>query len=86
MNIIKNIKRAIIEKYFMIRLRLACRKAKKLARKENKKQLVLIFNGKPVVLSMQKIKTLISCHYFAKGITTEYLTKKAVYIAFPKKK
>lgn len=86
MNIIKSIKRAIIEKYFMIRLKLVCRKAKKLAQKENRKQLVLIFNGKPVVLSMQKIKVMISCHYFAKGITAEYLTKKAVYIAFPKQK
>lgn len=48
-----------------------------------KKFLVLVFGGKPVVVSMQGIKKLIRQHRFAKGFTAEKAEKCALYVAIP---
>lgn len=48
-----------------------------------KKFLVVVFGGKPVVVSMQGIKKLIRQHRFAKGFTAEKAEKCALYVAIP---
>ena len=45
--------------------------------------LVLVQNGKPVVVSMQGVKKLIRCHRFAKGFTAEKAREIALYVADP---
>ena len=45
--------------------------------------MVLVMDGKPVVVSMQGIKNLIRCHRFAKGFTAETARKIAIYEANP---
>ena len=45
--------------------------------------MVLVMDGKPVVVSMQGIKKLIRCQRFAKGFTAEKARKIAIYEANP---
>ena len=67
--------------------RLEAQRAKKKAQHDatlyGKKFLVLVFGGKPVVVSMQGIKKLIRQHRFAKGFTAEKTEKCALYVAIP---
>lgn len=80
----------MVKKYFKAlvfdwRLKRAKRKAQKDANLYGKKFLVLVFGGKPVVVSMQGIKTLIRQHRFSKDFTAEKAVKCALYIACPKR-
>ena len=63
----------------------AIKKAKKDANLYGKKFLVLVFKGKPVVVSMQGIKQMIRAKRFSKEFTPETACKCAIYIAYPKK-
>lgn len=80
----------MVKKYFKAlvfdwRLKRAKRKAQKDANLYGKKFLVLVFGGKPVVVSMQGIKTLIRQHRFSKDFTAEKAVKCALFIAYPKR-
>lgn len=80
----------MVKKYFKAlvfdwRLKHAKRKAQKDANLYGKKFLVLVFGGKPVVVSMQGIKTLIRQHRFSKDFTAEKAVKCALFIAYPKR-
>lgn len=80
----------MVRKYFKAlvfdwRLKRAKRKAQKGATLYGKKFLVLVFGGKPVVVSMQDIKTLIRQHRFSKDFTAEKAVKCALFIAYPKR-
>lgn len=61
----------------------AIKKAQRDANQLRRKFLVLVMDGKPVVVSMQGIKKLIRCHRFAKGFTAEKARKIAIYEANP---
>lgn len=79
----------MVKKYFKALvfdwwLKRAKRKAQKDANLYGKKFLVLVFGGKPVVVSMQGIKTLIRKHRFSKDFTAEKAVKCALFIAYPK--
>ncbi len=79
----------MVRKYFKAlvfdwRLKRAKKKAQHDAALYGKKFLVLVFGGKPVVVSMQGIKTLIRQHRFAKSFTAEKAVKCALFIAYPK--
>ena len=63
----------------------AIKKAQNDAELHRKKFLVLVFNGKPVVISMQGIKKMIRQHRFSKDFTAETACKCAIYIAYPKR-
>lgn len=49
-----------------------------------RKFLVLVRDGKPVVVSMQGVKKLIRQHRFAKGFTAEKAREIAIYEANPR--
>ena len=79
----------MVKKYFKAlvfewRLKRAKKKAQHDAALYGKKFLVVVFGGKPVVVSMQGIKTLIRQHRFAKSFTAEEAKKCALFIAYPK--
>lgn len=77
----------LIKSYiFDIRFWLEKRKARRKADLYGKKYLVLVFEGKPVAVSMQGIKSLIRQKRFKKGFTAETAVKLAIYIAFPHSK
>lgn len=59
------------------------KKAQKDANLLRRRFLVLVQNGKPVVVSMQGVKKLIRCHRFAKGFTAEKAREIALYVADP---
>ena len=61
----------------------AIKEAQRDANQLRRKFLVLVIDGKPVVVSMQGIKKLIRCHRFAKGFTAEKARKIAIYEANP---
>lgn len=50
-----------------------------------KKFLVIIFKGRPTVVSMQAIKALIRKKRFAKEFSPEKAEKLAIFIAYPPK-
>lgn len=61
----------------------AIKKAQHDANTLRRKFLVLVMDGKPVVVSMQGIKKLIRCHRFAKGFTAEKARQIAIFEANP---
>ena len=78
----------MVKKYFKARifewrLKRAKKKAASDAALYGKKFLVMVFDGKPVVVSMQGIKKLIRQHRFAKVFTAEKAEKYALYVAIP---
>lgn len=80
----------MVKKYFKAllfdwRKKRAIKKAQNDAELHRKKFLVLVFNGKPVVISMQGIKKMIRQHRFSKDFTAETTCKCAIYIAIPKR-
>ena len=80
----------MVKKYFKAllfdwRKKRAIKKAQNDAKLHRKKFLVLVFNGKPVVVSMQDIKKMIRQHRFSKDFTAETACKCAIYIAYPKR-
>lgn len=77
-----------VPKYFKAlvfewRLKRAKKKAASDAALYGKKFLVVVFGGKPVVVSMQGIKKLIRQHRFREGFTAEKAEKCALYVAIP---
>lgn len=79
----------MVKKYFKVllfdwRKKRAIKKAKKDAKLYGKKFLVLVFKGKPVVVSMQGIKQMIRAKRFSKDFTPTVACKLAIYIAYPK--
>lgn len=80
----------MVKKYFKAllfdwRKKRAIKKAQNDAELHRKKFLVLVFNGKPVVVSMQGIKKMIRQHRFSKDFTAKTACKCAIYIACPKR-
>ena len=80
----------MVKKYFKAllfdwRKKRAIKKAQNDAELHRKKFLVLVFNGKPVVVSMQGIKKMIRQHRFSKDFTAETACKCTIYIAYPKR-
>lgn len=78
-----------VPKYFKAlvfewRLKRAKKKAASDAALYGKKFLVVVFGGKPVVVSMQAIKKLIRQHRFREGFTAEKAEKCALYVAYPR--
>ena len=61
----------------------AIKKAQRDANQLRRKFLVLVMDGKPVVVSMQGLKKLIRCPRFAKGFTAEKARQIAIYEANP---
>lgn len=81
----------MVKKYFKAllfdwRKKQAIKKAQHDAALYGKKFLVLVFKGKPVVVSMQGIKLLIKKRRFSKDFTAEKAVKCAIYIAYPNSK
>ena len=82
MVIIDYIKASIFE----WRKRKAIAKAKSDAITYRKKYLVLVWEKRPVVVSMQGLKRMIASHRFSRDFTAEKAEQMAVYIAYPPKK
>lgn len=77
------IKKLVRATVFEWRRKRAIKKAQKDANLLRRRFLVLVQNGKPVVVSMQGVKKLIWCHRFAKGFTAEKAREIALYVADP---
>ena len=77
------IKKLVSATVFEWRRKRAIKKAQKDANLLRRRFLVLVQNGKPVVVSMQGVKKLIRCHRFAKGFTAEKAREIALYVADP---
>ena len=77
------IKKLVLATVFEWRRKRAIKKAQKDANLLRRRFLVLVQNGKPVVVSMQGVKKLIRCHRFAKGFTAEKAREIALYVADP---
>ena len=71
---------------FEWRRKRAITKAQQKANLLRRRFLVLVENGKPVVVSMQSMKKLIRCHRFAMGFTAEKAREIAIYVADPQPK
>lgn len=78
------VKKLIKAWIFNIRKEHAIRKAQREADRQRRKYLVLVQNGKPVVVSMQGVKQLIRQHRFKKGFTAETARRIAIFEATPR--
>lgn len=68
---------------FNWRKKRAIKQAQNDANTYRRKFLVLVRDGKPVVVSMQGVKKLIRQHRFAKGFTAEKAREIAIFEANP---
>lgn len=68
---------------FYFRKKKAIKEADQAAKEQRRKQLVLVYRGKPVVLSMQGIKYLIRTKRLKR--TADFYREKALYTAMPPK-
>lgn len=66
--------------------RRAVAKADRDARIYRKKFLVLVWKRRPVVVSMQGLKSMIATHRFSREFTPEKARQLAIYIAYPPNK
>lgn len=74
-----NIKKLI----FDIRLKAAIKRAKTNAALFNRRYMVIVFAGKPMVFSKKKLKEALKIHFFKKGTTIEQLEKMALFTTLP---
>lgn len=77
---LKHFFRAVV---FDFRARRAIRKAQRDANLHRRKFLVLVWGGRPRVISMQGVKKLIRQHRFGKGFTAEKARSIAMFEAVP---
>lgn len=73
---IKYIKRKIFERR-VVRLIAKANQRKELT---GYKYMVILWNGKPIIVKKQELKRMVSNKYFAKGINIQRLEKEAIYI------
>lgn len=71
---------------FSWELRRAMKRAQKLANNTRRKHLVLIYGGKPLCVSKQRLRQMVKQHYFRKGVTAAMVEERAVFTAMPDKK
>lgn len=81
-NFIENIKKRIDKWLFEWRKERAIKKAEQLCEEQRRKFLVLVFRGKPIVLSMQQIKKMIRTKKL-RG-TPEMYRERALCTVYPK--
>lgn len=62
------------------RYKRAVKKAVKVQGLTGRKQFVIMYKGRPVVISKRKIRTLVATHYFAKGMTVQDIERKALFV------
>jgi hypothetical protein len=68
------------KKWFEFRLKMAIREANRNARLFNKKYMVVVFSGKPLVYQKSQVKGLIKRRvFFKKGVKIEHIEKRAYY-------
>ncbi len=65
---------------FEWRYKRAVRKAVEVQNLTGRKQFVIMYNGKPVVVSKKKIRSLVSTHFFRKGLTVHDIEKCALFV------
>lgn len=65
------------------RIKAAIQQAQENCRLTGRKQLVMMYKDKPIVVSRQRLKKLISTHKFKKGTTIKDLEDKALFITKP---
>lgn len=82
---LKLISKLIRAYIFDWRKKRAISKAQRLADEQRRKFLVLVYDGKPVAVSMQGLKHLIRTKCFP-NLTPDMACKRAIYIAFPKQR
>ena len=62
------------------RYKRAVRKAVKVQALTGRKQFVILYKGKPVVVSKKKIRSLVATHYFKKGMAVQDIEKRALFV------
>jgi hypothetical protein len=73
-------KQLIKDIIFGWRYKHAVKKAVKVQRLTGRKQFVVMYEGKPVVVSKKKIRKLVATHYFAKGVTIQDIERRALFV------
>ena len=73
-------KQLIKDLIFGWRYKKAIKKAVETQRLTGRKQFVVMYEGKPIVVSKKNIRTLVATHYFKKGTTVQDIEKKALFV------
>ena len=70
---------------FKYRLKKAVNTAVNQFDKTGRKHFVIIFNGKPLVITKQRITHMVRTRKFKKGVTVSDIERQALFITSPKK-
>ncbi len=62
------------------RYKRAVKKAVKVQSLTGRKQFVIVYKGKPVVVSKKKIRALVSTRTFRKGTTVQDIEQRALFV------
>ncbi len=76
--------KAIKKRIFNYRFKKSVEKAKEAAAATGRKHMVILFKGRPVVITKQRINHLVRTRRFAKGVSTADIERQALYVTSPK--
>lgn len=62
------------------RYKRAIRKATEVQRLTGRKQFIVMYNNRPVVVSKRKIRNLVATHHFKKGVTVQDIENSALFV------
>lgn len=65
---------------FSWRYKRAVKKAVEVQQLTGRRQFVVMYNGKPVVVSKRRIRKLVSMHCFQKGLTVQDIERRALFV------
>ncbi len=68
---------------FAWRYKRAVRRAVEAQRLTGRKQFVILYGGKPVVVSKKKLSQLVATHSFKKGVKIQDIERRALFITSP---
>ena len=62
------------------RFKRAVRQAMEAQRLTGRKQFIIVYDGKPLVISKKKIRELVATRFFRKGTTVQDIERKALFV------
>jgi|GEM_PF-3362174 len=70
----------ILKKILEYRLEQKVKKAVRLSKSEDRKYIVFIYAGKPMLATKKRLKFLVKTRFFKKGITMQHIENTAYFI------
>lgn len=83
LKILQFVQRLCMAYLLTLRIRLARLKARRRARREGRYMMVLLYGGRPIVLSAREVEAGLRSGLFRQGFSVHKARRLALYIAYP---